>query len=152
MRQHGDYRSIPGNAIQILVSHNRPDFKIISWHPRELPLGEHYRGIEWLPEMNYQQRRDNTTRGLTPGLINPAPGEAGGRVSFPSKIMGAGKPKRPRGEQKEDSKSQVTKKGKQSRGDYVCEFESMHGEETYVADRILRRMLVKIRLWRTAML
>ncbi|KAL8905560.1 MAG: hypothetical protein Q9207_002550 [Kuettlingeria erythrocarpa] len=91
MRQQYPHRSAAPTNIQALVSHNRPVFRIAPWHPQQSRvLGVPSRGIEWLPEMSEEQRRRNTTRGLTPGLVDPRRGEEGGRVALAKRSRGAG--------------------------------------------------------------
>ncbi|KAL8720703.1 MAG: hypothetical protein Q9225_002469 [Loekoesia sp. 1 TL-2023] len=95
MRQDGTVRSSGpnGSTIQPLVGRNRTIHKMISWHDQEDSLGGNNRP-KWIDEMTNQQKLDNTTRGLTPGLVNPTLGEAGERIPFPNRIKGAGEHKK----------------------------------------------------------
>ncbi|KAI4180510.1 MAG: hypothetical protein LQ346_006976, partial [Caloplaca aetnensis] len=114
MRQEYPHRSAAPTNIQALVSHNRPAFKIASWHPQQSRvLGVPSRGIEWLAEMSEEQQRRNTTRGLTPGLVDPSRGEEGGRVALPKRSRGAGVSKGRRGPARGGKKQDV---GKEKQG------------------------------------
>ncbi|KAI4177691.1 MAG: hypothetical protein LQ343_000154 [Gyalolechia ehrenbergii] len=99
MRQERSHRSSnpTGNGIHMLVMRNRASHKMVTWTTDNGPSSR----ADWINEMTDQQRQDNTTRGLTPGLINPALGEAGGRVPLPDLIKGAGEQKRKVGERKQ---------------------------------------------------
>jgi len=61
----------------------RSKFGLITWHSRGngKKMTELRDGV--LNRLSQTQIANNTTRGLTPGLINPALGEAGGRVPLP---------------------------------------------------------------------
>ena len=60
------------------VSRQRVGFSILSWF--EAPSAEHKTNDAVLEKLSAAQKQNNTTRGSTPGLINPALGRIGGRV------------------------------------------------------------------------
>ncbi|KAL8755240.1 MAG: hypothetical protein Q9184_004860, partial [Pyrenodesmia sp. 2 TL-2023] len=64
---------------------------MLGWFPTTLHSNEDSVHHKALALLSPQQIRDNTTRGTTPGLINPLLGEAAGRVIMPDSKMGAGK-------------------------------------------------------------
>ncbi|KAL8941011.1 MAG: hypothetical protein Q9216_002491 [Gyalolechia sp. 2 TL-2023] len=113
MRQEGSDRSlnVDGNGIQMLVSRNRASHRMITWKTDDEPSS----GTDWTEQMTDQQRRDNTTRGLTPGLINPALGEAGGRIPLPNLIKGAGQQKRKAGPRKQNKPMKDQRAAKKTR-------------------------------------
>lgn len=60
------------------VSRPRVSFSVLSWF--EAPSAEHKTNDAVLAKLSDAQKLNNTTRGSTPGLIDPALGRAGGRV------------------------------------------------------------------------
>ena len=83
-RMHPRFR-IPKNTLQQRNGRFRTQFNMIAWHSGnkksmflEQQLEEKLRASGIDPALN-------STRGLTPGLINPALGEAGGRIPLPGK-------------------------------------------------------------------
>ena len=69
------------NGLNMRCRRGRERFNMLSWHgtaPNQ----------PWIDivksKLNPDQIRANTTRGLTPGLVNPFAGEAGGRIPFPT--------------------------------------------------------------------
>lgn len=90
MRIHGPSRPSSHNIIQMHISRNRPKWGLLSWFPITLHGEQNRAREEALGLLSDEQIRDNTTRGTTPGLINPALGEAGGRIPLPVSKVGAG--------------------------------------------------------------
>ncbi len=82
----------------------RPAFHMLSWHiiGRYTKANDKYNAV--VASLSQDQLNRNTTRGSTPGLVNPEYGEAGGRVPLPKMKLGAGlsrlQTKRLRDEQK----------------------------------------------------
>lgn len=74
----------PKNTLQMRVSRFlRDNHSLIAWHdtiPRDKPNAARDRVLRSLTDA---QKRANTTRGSTPGLIDPSLGIAGGVVPFP---------------------------------------------------------------------
>ena len=60
------------------VSRPRVHFSMLSWF--EAPSAEHKTNDTVLKKLSLAQIQNNTTRGATPGLINPELGRAGGRI------------------------------------------------------------------------
>ncbi|KAG7005141.1 hypothetical protein G7Y79_00021g050080 [Physcia stellaris] len=82
--EDGPSKPAKGNVLSMRISRMMDDFSIIStWHGTK----------DWSRPSKDQQRRlakislaaqgNNTTRGFTPGLVDPSRGEAGGRVPLP---------------------------------------------------------------------
>lgn len=98
MRQYGPSRSSSGNAngLQMLVCRNRPPFKMITWEPRPDALGHDTK--DTVSELlTPQQIQHNTTRGHTPGLIDPnLPDTPRNRIPIPTRLSNAGQHKGPR--------------------------------------------------------
>ena len=93
MRQYGPDRSSENN-VQMLVSRNRASIKIISWTKFDFHNGTIHDRDVVTNHLTPDQRMRNTTRGLTPGLIDPSLGEVeGNRVPWPKQIAGAGRHK-----------------------------------------------------------
>ncbi|KAL8812139.1 MAG: hypothetical protein Q9200_001256 [Gallowayella weberi] len=79
----------------MLVCRNRPAFMMTSWDPQPQSLGHHTKDNS--QHLTAQQIQNNTTRGLTPGIINPQlPDGPENRVPLPERVMNAGKPAGPR--------------------------------------------------------
>lgn len=75
------------NALNMRLSRYwRPAYSLLSWHGTGMSTKE--AGI--LALLSRAQRASNTTRGTTPGLIDPNLGEAGGRVAHPIPRNGRG--------------------------------------------------------------
>ena len=66
------------------VSRPRVEFCILSWF--EAPTVQHKTNNTVLAKLSAAQIQNNTTRGSTPGLINPALGQAGGRVYMKDEV------------------------------------------------------------------
>ncbi|MCJ1249341.1 hypothetical protein MMC30_006564 [Trapelia coarctata] len=71
------------NCLNMFATRQRSHFGLISWHPRGVGRLRTDRKDAVIAKLTAAQRANNTTRGLMPGLINPALGEAGGRVPCP---------------------------------------------------------------------
>ena len=82
--EDGPSKPAKGNVLSMRISRMMDDFSIIStWHGTK----------DWSRPSKDQQRRlakislaaqgNNTTRGFTPGLVDPSQGEDGGRVPLP---------------------------------------------------------------------
>ena len=67
----------------MFATRQRSIFGLVSWHPRGIGKQRLDRHNEVLAKLTDAQRANNTTRGFMPGLINPALGEAGGRIPSP---------------------------------------------------------------------
>lgn len=62
----------------------RPAWRMISWHVKGVSAKENDRKQYVLDRLTHAQKNANTTRGSTPGLINPALGEVpGNRIALP---------------------------------------------------------------------
>ncbi|KAI4123856.1 MAG: hypothetical protein LQ338_005078 [Usnochroma carphineum] len=90
MRIHGPSRPSSHNNIQMHISRNRPKWGMLCWFTIALHDNENRVRDKAMNLLSNKQISNNTTRGTTPGLINPALGEAGGRVSLKLSKMGAG--------------------------------------------------------------
>ena len=76
-----------------MLARNRPKFGLVTWFPISLHTKENALRDQALSKLSPYQKSHNTTRGTTPGLIDPARGEAGGRIPFPAIKCGSGKPR-----------------------------------------------------------
>ncbi|RMJ28374.1 hypothetical protein PHISP_00761 [Aspergillus sp. HF37] len=86
-RMHPEFR-ISNNTLQQRNGRFRQDFHLISWYSGNRKSAEiEAKVVQKLIENNIDPAL-NTTRGLTPGLINPEMGEAGGRVPLPANWSG----------------------------------------------------------------
>lgn len=66
----------------------RPAWKMIAWHPKGASAKENFRRQFVLNSLTDAQKNANTTRGSTPGLINPALGDGpGNRIALPVLII-----------------------------------------------------------------
>ena len=75
------------NALNMRLSRYwRPAYSLLSWHG----TGTSTKEVGILALLSRAQRASNTTRGTTPGLIDPNLGEAGGRVTHPIPRNGRG--------------------------------------------------------------
>ena len=73
----------------------RPKWKMIAWHVKEGNDAQNDRKQSVLDDLTDAQKQTNTTRGSTPGLIDPALGEApGNRVDLPVLVIRKRGPKR----------------------------------------------------------
>ncbi|KAL9016788.1 MAG: hypothetical protein Q9185_005875 [Variospora sp. 1 TL-2023] len=90
MRIHGPSRPSSHNIIQMHISRNRPKWGLLCWFTIALHHEKNGARDEALKMLSDEQINNNTTRGTTPGLIDPSLGEAGGRVPLPITEMGAG--------------------------------------------------------------
>ena len=57
----------------------RPALGLIAWHIKGTKDGRDAQQVKVLNRLTTMQKADNITRGLSPGLIDLALGEAGGR-------------------------------------------------------------------------
>ncbi|KAL8720704.1 MAG: hypothetical protein Q9225_002470 [Loekoesia sp. 1 TL-2023] len=89
MRIHGPSRPSSHNNIQMHISRNRSKWGMLSWFTITLHENENRAREEALKMLSTEQINNNTTRGITPGLKNPALGEAGGRVPLPENLGGS---------------------------------------------------------------
>ncbi|KAL8945792.1 MAG: hypothetical protein Q9222_007717 [Ikaeria aurantiellina] len=113
MRQKAGNRTLSstGNSIEMLVSRSRKHLAIVAWEPQNPNLNRHRRQSK--NQRNVQEKltpwqiANNTTRGLTPGLRDPALGEAGGRIPWPKMAKGAGKHKGPQ-KARQQNRTRVT--------------------------------------------
>ena len=83
-RMHPTYR-ITNNTLQTRVGRFRAAFHLSKWvsgNPKSGPLEEKI--VAAMVEKGIDPKA-NSTRGLTPGLIDPAQGEKGGRIPLPTK-------------------------------------------------------------------
>ena len=79
------------NALNMLASRSmRPLYKMLSWHTKGRVATINTRRAAVLAQLTPAQIAANTTRGSTPGLINPALGEIGGRIPHPVLRTGQG--------------------------------------------------------------
>lgn len=78
------------NALNMESSRMRERYHMICWRPGTDAERENIVRQRVLAKLTPQQIAANTTRGSTPGLINPLIGEAGGRVPHPILKNGQG--------------------------------------------------------------
>lgn len=103
MRIHGPSRPSTHNVIQMTTSRNRTSWGMIGWFPNTLHNNDNGAHDKALSLLSAEQIENNTSRGTTPGLIDPMLGETGGRVLVPnptkrqSKRRGQRTPGRARG-------------------------------------------------------
>ncbi|KAF3482402.1 uncharacterized protein GIQ15_05161 [Arthroderma uncinatum] len=81
-RMHPAFRIVP-NTLQQRGVRFRQAFNIASWGVSSKQTDKAVEAIKSKLIQNNISLQANTTRGLTPGLINPSLGEAGGRISVP---------------------------------------------------------------------
>ncbi|KAL8941010.1 MAG: hypothetical protein Q9216_002490 [Gyalolechia sp. 2 TL-2023] len=91
MRIHGPSRPLTHNNIQMNMSRNRSKWGMVSWCTTRLHENYNKARHEALNALSVEQVTRNTTRGITPGLKDPALGEAGGRVPVPDHIGRTGR-------------------------------------------------------------
>lgn len=72
------------------ISRNRPKWGLLCWFTIAIHNEKNGARDEALTMLSDEQINNNTTRGTTPGLIDPSLGEAGGRVPLPITEIGAG--------------------------------------------------------------
>ncbi|KAL8689951.1 MAG: hypothetical protein Q9218_004498, partial [Villophora microphyllina] len=70
----------PANNIQMDLLRGREEWGLVTWFEISLHKEENKARDKALACLTKEQIRNNTSRGFTPGLINPALGEAGGRI------------------------------------------------------------------------
>ena len=69
------------NGLNMRCKRGRERFNMLSWHG----TAPNQSWIDMvMSKLNHDQIHANTTRGLTPGLVNPFAGEAGGRIPIPT--------------------------------------------------------------------
>ena len=84
MRMKGPDRP-KANSLQMMASRRwAKACNILNWQTKGHEELQRAKENKLKARLSQQQIDDNTTRGLTPGLINPAMGEAGGRIPYPS--------------------------------------------------------------------
>lgn len=85
------------NTLQMRVARFlRGNYSLIAWHdtiPWDKPNASRDRVLQSLTDA---QKKANTTRGSTPGLIDPSLGAAGGMVPYPVLRRGQGQNRKPR--------------------------------------------------------
>lgn len=91
MRIHGPSRPLSHNNLQMNMSRNRSKWGLVSWCTISLHEKDNHARQDALNALSNEQINNNTTRGTTPGLKNPALGEAGGRVAVPKHIGRTGR-------------------------------------------------------------
>ncbi|KAL9009733.1 MAG: hypothetical protein Q9173_005263 [Seirophora scorigena] len=109
MRIHGPSRPSSHNIIQMHISRTRPKWGLLCWFTIVLHDEKNGARDEALRLLSDEQIKNNTTRGTTPGLIDPVLGEAGGRVPLPKMGVGAGGRRRYKAPQKGSRKSDRNK-------------------------------------------
>ena len=62
---------------------NRQRNTMLSWHPNQFGQAQNARRTTVMAMLTTRQIAGNTSRGATPGLIDPVLGEAGGRIPIP---------------------------------------------------------------------
>lgn len=75
---------------------NRPKYGLLSWFPKQAHQARNTRRDTVIAMLSPAQIAANTTRGTTPGLIDPILGEAGGRVPHPAARKAQGMRRGPR--------------------------------------------------------
>ena len=97
------------NALNMENSRMRERYHMICWHPGTDPEKENLARQRVFSKLTSQQIAANTTRGSTPGLIDPLLGEAGGRVPHPILRNGQGSIRGSRPTKSKPSKMKVKK-------------------------------------------
>lgn len=90
----------------------RPAFTMLGWHAKGKSAGNNVRERAVLAKLSQAQIAANTTRGTTPGLVDPALGEApGNRIALPVFERGKGKKRGPN-KKKAEAQKRAAPKGK----------------------------------------
>ncbi|KAF7597372.1 hypothetical protein BBP40_006313 [Aspergillus hancockii] len=84
-RMHPDFR-IQGNALQQRGVRFRQQFSMVAWDSGNKRSQNLKDKVITKIKANGIDPSENSTRGITPGLINPALGEAGGRIPLPDQF------------------------------------------------------------------
>lgn len=112
----------------------RPAWKMISWHVKDGEDGQNQRRQLILDSLTDAQKRANTTRGSTPGLINPALGEIpGNRVGLPAlgAVKGDPRPKRASVSVYNESATQPAQQSQNSQAQQVVQVTQTHQAPRY---------------------
>lgn len=109
----------------MFATRQRSEFGLVSWHPRGIGKLRKARHDKVVAKLTAAQKANNTTRGLTPGLINAALGEAGGRIPCPHDFEAD---QRKRGPPKRKAKKQDDEEEEDEEGEEYNE-EGEEGEE-----------------------
>lgn len=102
----------------------RPAWKMISWHVKDGEDRQNQRKQLILDSLTDAQKRANTTRGSTPGLINPALGEIpGNRIKLPAlgAVKGNPRPKRAAVSVNNESATQPAQQSQSSQAQQVVQ-------------------------------
>ena len=91
----------------------RSRYHLISWHPTSDESKTNELQNKVVSRLTDEQKRANTTRGSTPGLIRPWLGEAGGRVPHPNFSNGqctcrGSRPQQPKVKKAKTAKATIT--------------------------------------------
>ena len=79
-----DSRPVSGNTLSMRINRILDHFSIIyTWHGTKDWNNPTYDQKQRLFALSDEARKNNTTRGFTPGLIDPGKGEEGGRIPVP---------------------------------------------------------------------
>ena len=100
------------NALNMECSRMRPRYHMISWHPTSDESKANELQNQVVKLLSDEQQAANTTRGSTPGLVNPRLGEAGGRIRIPRLVNGQGtvrgsRPQKPRAKKQKATQTEV---------------------------------------------
>ena len=111
MQPDKDGNLIRPNSLNTQVGRWRKIWKVLSWVESKAGNSDNQESRKIVfDNLTPQMKLANSTRGLTPGLINPSMGEAGGRVPFPNSKPGRRRLVPPKG--KEDVTTEKRKRVK----------------------------------------
>lgn len=115
------------NALNMESSRMRPRYNMVSWHPTSDESRENEIRQRVMRNLSPQQIAANTTRGTTPGLINPLQGEAGGRIAHLILRNGQG--------QVRGSRPQKSRKTKNTINPTNSDPQAENGQEEYTEEQ-----------------
>ncbi|KAL9601188.1 MAG: hypothetical protein Q9219_002688 [cf. Caloplaca sp. 3 TL-2023] len=99
------------------ISRHRPKWGMLSWVTTNLHAQDNHARDGAYKLLNPTQIANNTSRGITPGLINPDLGESAGRVPLPSKLGGRTRRRRKRASESEPEP--IVRKDSSSVGKFI---------------------------------
>lgn len=110
-----------GNSLNQTSVRMRVRFCMLSWFAKTSPNKPNARRDQVLAMLTPNQINSGTTRGSTPGLINPGLGEAGGRILLPEVREGSGTyqpTRRPKAHSQSHTQSVAGFEGSNQQGSY----------------------------------
>lgn len=96
MRMERANRPSPNTLQMRACRYWRTAFCMLSWHTTSWDTNTNTKGDAVLARLSLSQLKANTTRGSTPGLIDPALGQTGSRILVPTPRKRQGVPRAPR--------------------------------------------------------